>query len=338
MGCVVPRPPTPWKGGQATSNPIATPRCSSVLRSLSADVRSTDDVTASEGCKKSTETLFAKLHTNLLDEIASMKEKDSLGGASTASQATTGQKPPVGEGGVGAEATEASRAADAAAAEAAKNDEAKNELMKFPVAGPITIGDLRAIRLLMDNTEDCARLEAALERCKGQARDNVERIGSVQSGAEVWSKWLGAGTDGAVNLEAQIEQWQEIAVRSMIMVDDLSSMIQYMPADGAEGRARNATIREDAELFLKSDPIASFVTKAAWSAEYPEMLGVISLLDNQELTFKTMWSRTVNHALEMDNAQIVCDQLQRFKEDITRHSLGASQPPPLSNQESAREH
>lgn len=185
---------------------------------------------------------------------------------------------------------------------------------------PITIGDLRAIRVLMDNTEDCDKLDAALERCKGQARDNVERIESVQSEAEVWSKWLGAGN---VQLDVQIAQWQEIAVLTMIAIDDLSSMIQYMPADSAEGRARNAKTREDAEAFLKSTPIANFVTKAAWGAEYPDLLGVISLLDNQELTFKTMWSRTVSHALEMDNAQIVNDQLQRFKEDITRHSLGA---------------
>jgi hypothetical protein len=111
---------------------------------------------------------------------------------------------------------------------------------------------------------------------------------------------------------------------SLLLPVGTVNCVQTLKADSAAARQTNRDTREEAEEFLKNGLIAKFVMEAAWDSEYPDLLGVISLLGNQELTFKTMWSKTVSHALEADNAQIVYDQLQRFNEDIQRHSLGAA--------------
>ena len=90
-------------------------------------------------------------------------------------------------------------------------------------------------------------------------------------------------------------------MQACIAVDEVGSAIKWLPTADAQQKKKQDALRATAVECLKAGPVAEFICRVAWASEQPELLGVISLLDNQVLAVKTMWSGAVKKALDSGN-------------------------------------
>lgn len=111
---------------------------------------------------------------------------------------------------------------------------------------------------------------------------------------------------------------------AVINVDDASNKLRYLPQEKggavAEGVLPGEEARRRAVAFLKSDTVADFIVEMANASQCSnhELIGLLSLLDEKDLVMKTMWSGSVQRAVETGNAEIIVDHQKRFEEDIVK--------------------
>jgi hypothetical protein len=110
-----------------------------------------------------------------------------------------------------------------------------------------------------------------------------------------------------------VEEWEKAVVLALLIVDDASSRIEYNPATSVDERDDQQKTRAATELFLHTHK--TFICRLATTFEIPQFLGVLSLLGEQGLAYKSMWRATIDRAIETQNVEVIADNLQRFKED-----------------------
>eukprot|EP00038_Savillea_parva_P010445 m.190313 g.190313 ORF g.190313 m.190313 type:complete len:1050 (-) comp18020_c0_seq1:139-3288(-) len=175
---------------------------------------------------------------------------------------------------------------------------------------PMSLNELRKLHKLVDiySVDNVDILRDVLRASTFEAADLIARVKDVKT-SPVWDEWCHNPREKAF----LVEEWEKAIVLAILIVDDASSRIEYHSAETAKERDEQRQVRADTESFIKSHK--DVICRLATDYEIPEFLGVLSMLNEPDLAYKSMWRATIDRAIETANVHVIADNLQLFKAD-----------------------
>eukprot|EP00040_Diaphanoeca_grandis_P028778 m.167166 g.167166 ORF g.167166 m.167166 type:complete len:844 (-) comp31455_c0_seq3:98-2629(-) len=187
------------------------------------------------------------------------------------------------------------------------------------LSNPMTLNELEALRADIDGINVRQDLERVLTVAMFETNDLIARIHSLVTDSPAWQEWC---TD-ATEKETYIRNWQKAAILSIVVVEEASSRIQYLEYKTEEDKVAQLQVRDSTVAFISSPTISEFIRQMSLEYSLPEFSAVLSAIGETNLALKSMWCAAIDNALRSKNAHIVCDHLERFKEDLRIKDFGA---------------